>query len=101
MEHYENFDQTPEEIAEAETMIREDRKNELRKLAHNQGLRHETYYFINKQFEREVQRHPPKNIEEKIFEDKPEDYPNVLMINEPVTWEESKNNSVIHSNSLS
>jgi hypothetical protein len=49
MEYYENFEQSPEEIAEAERMIREDRKNELRKLAHNQGLRHETYYLINKQ----------------------------------------------------
>jgi putative heme iron utilization protein len=41
MEHFENFGQTPE-VAELEVMIREDRKNELRKLAHNQGLRHET-----------------------------------------------------------
>jgi hypothetical protein len=48
MEHYENFEQSPEEIAEGEMMTREDRKNELRKLAHNQGLRHETYYLINK-----------------------------------------------------
>jgi hypothetical protein len=38
MEHYENFEQTPEEIVESEIMIREDRKNELRKLAYNQGL---------------------------------------------------------------
>jgi hypothetical protein len=73
-------------------MIRKDRKAELRMLAFNQGLRHETYNLINKQFERELQRHPPKNIEEKIFEDKPVDYPNVLTINEPENWEESKNN---------
>jgi hypothetical protein len=31
MEYYENFDQTPEEIAETELIIREDRK-ELKKL---------------------------------------------------------------------
>jgi hypothetical protein len=48
------------------------RKTELRMLAFNLGLRHETYYLINEQFERKLQRHPPKNIEEKIFEDKPE-----------------------------
>jgi hypothetical protein len=47
-------------------MIREDKKNELRKLAHNQGLRHETHYLINKQLERELHQHPTKNIEEKI-----------------------------------
>jgi hypothetical protein len=52
MEYYENFELSPEEIAEAEMMIREDRKNELRKLAHSTGLRHETYYLINKQFEK-------------------------------------------------
>jgi hypothetical protein len=62
-EHYENFDQTPDEIVETEMMIREDRKTELRMLAFNQGLRHESYYLINKQFESE-QQHPPKNIEE-------------------------------------
>jgi hypothetical protein len=59
-------------------MIREDRKNELRKLAHHAGLRHETYYLINKQFEREIGRHPPKDVAKKHFNDKPEDYPNVL-----------------------
>jgi hypothetical protein len=48
MEHYQNFEQSPEEIAETELMIREDRKNELRRLAHNAGLRHEMYYLINK-----------------------------------------------------
>jgi hypothetical protein len=42
MEHYENFEQSPEEIAETELMIREDRKNELKLLAYNQGLKHET-----------------------------------------------------------
>jgi hypothetical protein len=31
MEHYENFDQSPEEIAETELMIREDRKEERSK----------------------------------------------------------------------
>jgi hypothetical protein len=46
MEYYENFEQSLEEIAEAEMMIRKNRKNELKKLAHNQGLRHETYYLI-------------------------------------------------------
>jgi hypothetical protein len=101
IEHYENFEQLPEEIAETELMIREDKKEELKKLA---CLRHETYYIINKQFERELQRHPHKKIEEKIFEDKPKDYTNVLMINEPVNWEESKNNlktrPYTHSNSL-
>jgi hypothetical protein len=92
MEYYENFEQSPEEIAEAERMIREDRQNELRKLAHNQGLRHETYYLINKQFEKEIARDPPKNIVEGHFNNKPEDYPRVFMTNEPVNWEESKNN---------
>jgi hypothetical protein len=66
-------------------MIREDRKAELRMLAFNQGLRHETYYLINKQFEEKLQR-------QKIFDVKPENYPNVLMTNEPINWEESKNN---------
>jgi hypothetical protein len=77
-------------------MIREDRKNELRKLAHNQRLKHEIYYFINKQFKREITRHPPKNINERHFNNKPEDNPRVLMINEPVDWEESKNNLRSH-----
>jgi hypothetical protein len=31
-------------------------------------------------------------VTERNFNNKPEDYPNVLMINEPVDWEESKNN---------
>jgi hypothetical protein len=48
-------------------MIRKNRKNELKRLAYNQGLRHETYYLINKQFERELLQYPPKNINEKIF----------------------------------
>ncbi|MDR0571542.1 MAG: hypothetical protein LBG48_01685 [Rickettsiales bacterium] len=65
MEHYENFELSPEEIADAERMIREDRKNELRRLAHHAGLRHETYYLINKQFEKEIARHPPKDSPEK------------------------------------
>jgi hypothetical protein len=60
MEYYENIELSPEEIAEAEKMIREDRKNELRKLAFNKHLHQETYYLINKQFEREIERHPPK-----------------------------------------
>jgi hypothetical protein len=67
MKHYENFEQSPEEIAETELMIREDRKEKLKKLAYNQGLRHETYYLTNKQFEREIARHPPKNVEEKLL----------------------------------
>jgi hypothetical protein len=92
MEYYENFELTPEEKAEAEMMIREDRKNELRKLAHSAGLRHETYYLINKQFEKEIARHPLKGVAERHFNNKPEDYPNVLMINEPVDWEASQNN---------
>jgi hypothetical protein len=49
MEHYKNFELLLEEIAEAEMMIREDMKN-----AYNQGLRYETYYFINKQLEKET-----------------------------------------------
>jgi hypothetical protein len=65
-------------------------------LSFNQGLRHETYHLINRQFERKLQRHPPKNIEEKIFEDKLEYYTNVFMINEPVNWKESKNNLKTH-----
>jgi hypothetical protein len=43
MEYYENFEQSPEEIAEGERMVREDRKNELRKLAFNEHLHQETY----------------------------------------------------------
>jgi hypothetical protein len=92
MKYYENFDLTTEEKVEAEKMIREDRKNELRKLAHHTGLRHETYILINNQFEREIARHPPKDVVERHFNNKPEDYPNVLMINEPVDWGESQNN---------
>jgi hypothetical protein len=88
-EHFENFELSPEEIAEAEMMIREDRKNELRRLAHHAGLRHETYYLINKQFEREIARHLSKDLAERHFNNKPEDYLRVLMINEPVDWEES------------
>jgi hypothetical protein len=71
-------------------MIREDRKNELRKLVYNQGLQQETYHLINKQLKKELTLHPPKDIEEKIFDNKPKDYPKVLMINEPVNWKESK-----------
>jgi hypothetical protein len=92
MEYYENFELSPDEIAEGERMIREDRKNELRKLAFNKHLHQETYYLINKQFEREIERHHPKVVTERNFNNKPEDYPNVLMINEPVDWEASQNN---------
>jgi hypothetical protein len=63
LKHFENFEQTPEEITEFEKMIGEDRKNELRKLAHHQGLRHETYNLINKQFEREIARYPIKTLQ--------------------------------------
>jgi hypothetical protein len=87
MEYYEKFELSPDEIAEAEKMIREDRKNELRKLSHSAGLRHETYYLFNKQLEREIERHPPKNLAERHFNNKSDDYPNVLMINKPVDWE--------------
>jgi hypothetical protein len=79
MEHYENFEQSPEEIVETELMIREDRKEELRKLSFNQHLHQETYYLINKQFEREITRHPPKDLPERHFNNKPEDYPRVFM----------------------
>jgi hypothetical protein len=92
MEHYENFQQTPEERADFEKMIREDRKNELRKLAFNERLHQETYNLINTQFEREIVRHFPKDLVERHFNNKPDDYPNVLMINEPVNWEYSQNN---------
>jgi predicted RND superfamily exporter protein len=68
MKHFENFGQTTEETTELEMMIREDRKSELRKLAHNAGLRHETYNLINKQFKREIARHSTKNITEKQFD---------------------------------
>jgi hypothetical protein len=78
MEHYEKFELSLEETAETELMIRK-RKNELKRLAYNQGLRHETYYLINKQFEKEIARHPPKNINEKHFNNKPEDYPKTLI----------------------
>jgi hypothetical protein len=47
-------------------MIREDRKNELRKLAYNQCLQQQTYYLINKQLERintsSTKRYLRKNI---------------------------------------
>jgi hypothetical protein len=92
MEHYENSKPTAEEIVGSEMMIREDRKNGLRKLAYNQGLQQETYHLINKQLEKELTLLPPKDIEEKIFGNKPKYYPKVLMINEPVNWEESKSN---------
>jgi hypothetical protein len=35
IEHYENFEQPPEEIGEIELMIREDRKEELKKFVYN------------------------------------------------------------------
>jgi hypothetical protein len=94
MEYYENSGPTTDEIIESENMIREDRKNELRKLAYNQGLQQKTYYLINKQFERELILHPPKDIEERVYDNKPKNYPKVLMINEPVIWEESMNNLI-------
>jgi hypothetical protein len=75
MEHYENFEQTPEERADFEKMVREDRKNELRKLAFNKHLHQETYYLINKQFEKEIERHPTKNVPIKIFDEIPDDTP--------------------------
>jgi hypothetical protein len=50
------------------------------------------FYLLNKQFEREIERHPPKNIPIKIFDEIPDDYPKTLMINELVDWEASKNN---------
>jgi hypothetical protein len=84
IEDYENSEQTLDEIAEIEKMIREDRKNELRKLAFNEHLHQKTYYLINKQFERELSRHPPKDLAERHFNNKPEDYPKVLTINKPV-----------------
>jgi hypothetical protein len=87
-----NVQQSPEEIAESEKMIREDRKNELRKLACNHGLKQATYYLINRQFEKQITLHPPKYISEKLFYNKPEIYPKVLMINEPVDWKESQTN---------
>jgi hypothetical protein len=61
-------------------------------LAHSAGLRHETYYLINKQFEREIERHQPKSVAEHHFNNKLEKYLNVFMINAPVDWEESQNN---------
>jgi hypothetical protein len=47
-EHYENSGPTPEEIDESEKMVKEDRKNELRRLVFNQHLNQETYYLMNK-----------------------------------------------------
>jgi hypothetical protein len=69
--HYENSDHTttPEEIAKTEMRIREDTKNELRRFSFDQGLKQETY-LINKQFETEILHHPPKNVEEKVFDNK-------------------------------
>jgi hypothetical protein len=55
-------------------------------------LHQETYYLINKQLEREIACHPPKDLAERHFNNKPEGYPRALMINEPIDWEESKNN---------
>jgi hypothetical protein len=64
--------QSAEEIAEIEKIIREDRKNELRKLAYNNGFKQETYYLINRQFKKQITLHPPKYISEKLFYNKPE-----------------------------
>jgi predicted nucleic acid-binding protein len=88
MENYENFQQTPEERTDFEKMIRQDRKNELRKLTLNKHLYQETYCLINKQFEKEISQHLPKNIAERHFNNKPDDCPRVLMINEPVYCKE-------------
>jgi hypothetical protein len=65
-------------------MIRENRKTEIKMFEFNQGVTQETYYLMNKQIEREVDNNPPKNIEERIFEDQPLHYPKALMINELV-----------------
>jgi hypothetical protein len=65
-------------MAETERMIREDRKNELRKLAYNRGLKQETYYLINRQFGKQITLHPQKYIPEKLFYNKPENYPKIL-----------------------
>jgi hypothetical protein len=96
VEPYLKIEQKPEveevKKIEAKKMIREDRKNELRKLAYNHGLKQEIFYLINKQFEKEIALHPPKYISKKTFYNKPENFPKVLMINEPVSWKESQAN---------
>jgi hypothetical protein len=66
--------------------------NELRRLAYNHGLKQETFYLISRQFEKEIALHPPKYISEKLYYNKPENFPKVLMINEPVSWKESQTN---------
>jgi hypothetical protein len=92
MEFYENSEQSPEELAETEMMIREDRKNELKILAFNQKLREETYYLMNQQTEKAIEKNIPKDIEGREFEEKPEEYPDVLMINEPANLSASSLN---------
>jgi hypothetical protein len=73
-------------------MFREDRINKLRELAENQKLQNNTYILINSQFDNEIKEHPPKEIEERIYDDTPPNYPKILMINKPVNWEASGRN---------
>jgi hypothetical protein len=60
---------TLQEIDEEIQMFREDRINKLRELAENQKLQNNTYILINSQFHNEIKEHPPKEIEERIYED--------------------------------
>jgi hypothetical protein len=83
-------EQTLQEIDEEIQMCREeDRINKLRELAENQKLQNNTYILINSQFDNKIKKHPPKEIEERIYEDIPPNYPKILMINKPVNWEAS------------
>jgi hypothetical protein len=56
-------------------MFREERKHELKELAENQNLKQNTYILINSQFNDEIKEHPPQEIEERIYENTPSNYP--------------------------
>jgi hypothetical protein len=83
---------TLEEIDEEMQMFREERKHELKELAENQNLKQNTYILINSQFNDEIKEHPPQEIEERIYENTPKNYPKILMINKPVNWKASGKN---------
>jgi hypothetical protein len=80
---------TLEEIDEETQMFREERKYELKELAENRNLKQNTYFLINSQFDNEIEKHPPQEIEERIYENTPSNYPKTLMINRPVNWKAS------------
>jgi hypothetical protein len=65
-------EQTLQETDEEIQMFREDRINKLGELAENQKLQNNTYILINSQCDNEIKEHPPKEIEERIYEDIPQ-----------------------------